>query len=103
METSQQTQLSVEHCKDLLRTVAKMMCVKAELISTRLLSKEDKEDMLNGLISDESLVTGVKVWIEAGMPDYANGKFEPYKPINKARMHVYRGMGKDLPERKFKR
>jgi hypothetical protein len=103
MEPSQPTPVSVEHCKDLLRTVAKMMCVKTELISTRLLSVDDKEDMLNGLISDETLLTGVRVWIKAGMPDYANGKFEPYKPVSGVRMHVYRGIGKDLPERKFKR
>ena len=82
MDESQPTPLSVEHCKDLLRMIAKMLCIKAELISTRLLSKEDKDDMLNGLIPLESLVYAVKCWIKAGMPDYANGKFEPYKPLS---------------------
>ena len=56
-----------------------MLCVKAELISTRLLSKDDKDDMLTGLIPIDSLVTGVKMWIESGMPDYANGHTRPYK------------------------
>lgn len=44
------------------------------------MSPEDKEDMLNGLISDESLECHVKVWIENKMPDYANGHTDPYKP-----------------------
>lgn len=74
MEISQQTPLSVEQCKDLLRTIGRALCVKADLISTRLLSKEDKQDMLNGLIPVESLMTHVKIWIHYGMPDYANGE-----------------------------
>lgn len=53
------------------------MCVKAELISTRLLSKEDKQDMMDGFLSIESLIPHVKIWIHNGMPDYANGKTVP--------------------------
>lgn len=59
-----------------------MMCVKAELISTRLLSDEDKQDMLNGLVPVDVLLLHVKVWIQNGMPDYAHGKFEPYRKNN---------------------
>lgn len=70
------------------------MCVKADLISTRLLSKEDKQDMLNGLISDEALFVGVKCWMEAGMPDYAHGHTTPYKPPPAVPMDRYRGIGK---------
>ncbi len=58
--------------------IAKMLCIKAELISTRLLSKEDKEDMQSGLVPVDALVTHVKVWMVNGMPDYANGKFDVY-------------------------
>ncbi|HWI48384.1 MAG TPA: hypothetical protein VNU45_09210 [Rummeliibacillus sp.] len=65
------TPRSVEHCKDLLRTIGKMLCVKAELISTKLLSSEDKQDMLDGVITDEALFFAVKGWMEAGMPDYS--------------------------------
>ena len=71
--------MSVEQCKDLLRIIARMLCVKAELISTRLLSKEDKEDMLSGLIPIDSLITHVKVWVSQGMRDYANGSYLRYK------------------------
>lgn len=59
--------LSVEQCKDLLRTAAKMMCVDATLISTTLLSDDDKKDMLNGDLPVESLLLHVKVWKENGM------------------------------------
>ncbi len=55
--------------------IAKMLCVKASLISTKLLSEEDKDDMLNGLISVDSLITHVRVWIENGMQDYVGRKW----------------------------
>jgi hypothetical protein len=76
MDESQPTPISVEHCKDLLRMIAKMMCVKAELISTRLLSKDDKHDMLNDLIPLDALINHVKVWIVNGTPNYSNGNTE---------------------------
>lgn len=80
METSQRTPRSVEQCKDLLRTVARAMCVRADLISTRLLSEEDKQDMLNGDITVEELMLHVKVWKQYGMCNYADGSCEPYRP-----------------------
>ncbi len=54
------------------------MCVKAELISTRLLSIEDKRDMLNGLLPDKALLLHVKCWIEAGMPNYNSSEIALY-------------------------
>ena len=71
-----------------------MLCVKSELISTRLLSNDDKRDMLNGLIPDETLFVAVKCWMEAGMPDYAHGNTERYKPPPEQPMQRYRGNGK---------
>lgn len=47
--------------------------VNPALISNRLLSKEDKQDMLKGLIPLETLKTAVECWIQAGKPDYVNG------------------------------
>ena len=67
----------------MLITVSKMLCVKAQMISTRLLSKQDKQDMLNGLISPEQLLVATKVWIDNGMPDYANGQIRPYNSFYK--------------------
>lgn len=94
MDESQPIPLSVEQCKDLLIMIGRMLCVKAELISTRLLSKDDKQDMLNGLVPIDSLITHVKCWIAAGMPDYANGKTDPYRPEPETPMNRYRGYGK---------
>jgi hypothetical protein len=85
--------LSVAQCKDLLRTVAKMLCVKAELVSTRLLSAEDKQDMIDGLITLDVLATHVKVWKENKMPDYTKGTGELYKASNNLPMGRYRGIG----------
>jgi hypothetical protein len=42
-------------------------------ISTKLLSKEDKQDMLEGLVPMETLKTAVRLWKDAGQPDYVNG------------------------------
>ncbi len=79
METSELTTLSVEQCKDVLRTVGKMFCVKPEWISTKLLSSDDKEDMKNGELPIESLIAHVKVWVEHGMLDYVSPKFDVYE------------------------
>lgn len=75
-----QTILSVEQCKDLLRLIGKKLCVKADLIATRLLSEDDKQDMLNGEVPIEALECHVKCWKDSGMPDYAHGLTDPYKP-----------------------
>lgn len=71
-----------------------MLSVRADLIVTRLLSEEGKHDMLDGSLTDEALYCHVKCWIEAGMPDYANGKFEPYAGEPEKPMARYRGNGK---------
>lgn len=73
-----------------------MLCVKAELISTRLLSKEDKQDMLNGFLPIDALLTHVKIWRDNKMPDYANGKFDVYRPKIELPMQRYRGIGKNV-------
>ena len=86
--------LTVEECKRKLFKLGIKLGVSPNLISTRLLSKDDKDDMLNGLIPDESLETAVKVWMDNGMPDYANGSDERYKPSTELPMQRYRGLGK---------
>lgn len=57
--------------------------------------------MLNGLVSVESLMTAVKCWMKSKMPDYANGKFEPYREKTDKPMQRYRGMGKVSTGGKF--
>jgi hypothetical protein len=73
------TTRTVEECKKMLFKLAIKHGVAPKLISERLLSKEDKEDMLQGLISFETLDCFVAVWKEYGMCDYANGSMKPYE------------------------
>jgi hypothetical protein len=54
--------------------------VSPKLISTRLLSEEDKGDMLAGHLSEEALECHIQVWKVAGMPDIAHGLYERYRP-----------------------
>jgi hypothetical protein len=68
-----------QECKSKLFRIGMRLGVSPALISTRLLSTEDKHDMVNGLIDTATLETGVKVWVDAGMPDYAKGSTERYE------------------------
>ena len=66
--------LTKEECQKKLFHLGIKLGVSPKLISTRLLSKEDKQDMLNGLLPDEALECHVKCWMDAGMPNYAEGE-----------------------------
>lgn len=89
-----ETKLTPEQCKSKLFKLGIKLGVSPKLIATRLLSVDDKNDMLNGLVPDDALECHVIAWMDAGMPDYANGKFEPYKPPPELPMQRYRGAGK---------
>lgn len=82
--------LTIEECQKKLFNLGIKLGVSPKLIATSLLSKEDKQDMLNGLLPDEALECHVKCWMDAGMPNYANGLTEPYKPSNGFPMQRYR-------------
>ena len=68
-----------DECKRILSRIGFKLGVSPALISTRLLSEDDKKDMLEGNLPIDSLELHVKLWIEAGMPDYAHGDDKPYK------------------------
>lgn len=68
-----------DECKTIIREVALHHGVSPALISTRLLSAEDKVDMLGGDLPMDALYCAVECWISVGMPDYANGSVMPYK------------------------
>lgn len=87
--------LTKEQCQRRLFHLGLKLGVSPKLISTRLLSNDDKQDMVEGLIPDEALECHVRCWMEAGMPDYANGHTEPYRPKDDLPMNRYRGNGKD--------
>ncbi len=73
--------MTIDQCKRKLFKIGLELGVSPKLISTRLLSQDDKNDMLNDLIPDDALLLHVKVWKENGMPEYANGKTDFYKRV----------------------
>lgn len=87
--------LTKQQCQKKLFNLGIKLGVSPTLIATRLLSDDDKNDMLNGLVPDDSLEMAVKCWMDASKPDYAHGHTEPYVPPPELPMQRYRGMGKD--------
>lgn len=83
--------LTIDECKKMLFNAGITTGVSPKLISERLLSADDKKDMLNGKISMESLITHVKVWKENGMCNYADGSGTPYKTKDELPMSRYSG------------
>lgn len=68
-----------KECKQILSKLGWEHGVSPRLISTRLLSDSDKQDMLRGEVPIEALDVAVMLWKQAGMPDYANGDTKPLK------------------------
>ena len=69
--------LTDEACKAIIRGIAKQFNIEPKLITTRLMSEEDKQDMREGNVPVPSLRLHVELWIKAGLPDYAHGKDIP--------------------------
>lgn len=59
--------------------------------------------MLYGFVPEDSLETAVKCWMAAGMPDYANGHTERYKPTDLKMAPMYTPELKRTPYKRFKR
>lgn len=70
---------SKDECKRILSKLGFKLGVSPALIAKRLLSDEDKQDMLDDLIPINSLECAIQAWMENKMPDYANGKTEPFR------------------------
>lgn len=83
---------TIESCKRILFKMGIKHGVSPKLIYERLLSKEDKDDMLNGLIPLETLECFVVVWKEEGMRNYADGTGFVYSNVK-----VDQGEGKGSP------
>jgi hypothetical protein len=75
--------LTKEECKKILSKVGFKLGVSPSLITTRLLSDEDKLSMLDGHLTISSLEAAVEVWKDNGMPDYAHGNTERYETEKK--------------------
>lgn len=71
--------LTDRECQSLITKAAIEVGVSPKYISTRLLDENDKNDMRDGLISYEVLLLHVRLWVNAGMPDYAHGNTAYWK------------------------
>lgn len=69
--------LSDKACVAIIKQLAKELAVEPKLITTRLMSEDDKNDMRNGDLPRESLKLHIELWKKAGYPDYAHGKTIP--------------------------
>lgn len=59
-----------QECQKMVGSLGWLCGVSPKLIATRLLSTEDKTDMLNGNLDMDVLECAVNVWKDNGMPDY---------------------------------
>jgi hypothetical protein len=64
---------TTEQCKKILFNLGIKLGVSPRLISERMLSAQDKCDMLNGEMTIEALEASTELWRASGMPDLANG------------------------------
>lgn len=69
--------LTDSECKEIIKRLGKRLDVDPTLIVTRLMSEDDKQDMRNGNLPVKSLECHIKVWKQAGYPDYARGHTDP--------------------------
>lgn len=68
---------SKEECKRILSKIGFKLGVSPVLISTKLLSYDDKQDMMSGDLSIETLEANIAVWLEWGMPDCNKNNSNP--------------------------
>lgn len=71
--------LNDDECKAIITKLGKKLCLRASLITTRLLSADDKQDMRQGELPVGALEAHIAVWLSNGMPDYANGRDIPLR------------------------
>jgi hypothetical protein len=83
-----------DECKRILSKLGFKLGISPTLISTRLMSKDDKNDMMEGSLPIESLECHIIAFKASGMPDYANGNTKPLV-IEKS---PYRGVFRRLNE-----
>lgn len=68
-------------CKNIIRDLGRRLNVDPNLIVTRLLSEDDKNDMRNGDLPINALKLHIELWIKSGCPDYAHGSTEPLTQV----------------------
>lgn len=69
-------QLVDNQCKYYICKIAKEYNIEPRLITTLLMSEEDKDDMRFGNLPIHILELHVSAWIKAGMPDYVKPNYK---------------------------
>lgn len=64
--------MTIDECKNAIRVIGNIYSIPPRLISTRLLSKDDKQDMLDDILSPRALMEAVEAWKANDMPMCAN-------------------------------
>ena len=57
-----------DECKKIIIRIAKRLSVRASLITTLMLSEDDKNDMRAGELAVDSLEAHIQAWILGGIP-----------------------------------
>lgn len=102
--------LSKDPCRSILFKLGIKLGCSPNLISTRLLSDLDKDDMIQGLITEDALEAHIRAWMKSGMPDYAHrltarmdGIKKEYRnpqTLPQEQSHAYRAPFVDFSERR---
>ncbi len=72
--------MNKDQCRKTIFNLGMRFGVSPKLISERLLSDDDKRDMLTGEINENVLAVAVGAWKDAGMPDYVGRTPQQSKP-----------------------
>ena len=64
---------TAKECQTILFNLGIKLGVSPKLISERLLSLNDKRDMMGGSFQIVELEANIVAWKESGMPDYSHG------------------------------
>jgi len=74
--------ISNKICINQIKKIAEKYKINPRLITTRLMSEDDKADMRQGNLPKSILDLHVQVWIKKGMPNYREGSTIPMKDEN---------------------
>lgn len=92
--------LTDKQCKELIRSLSWVLGISPRLITERLLDEIDKNDIRQGVLNYDALKLNIELWRDNGMPDYANGKLQPYESEQRRLKSGKPFKGKDIVSRK---
>lgn len=62
-----------QECQLIIKRLSKSLNVDAKAVSLRLLSSDDKKDMLSGKLPESALKSFIEAWKKVGQPNVASG------------------------------